>query len=250
MLIQFYRSIILSSVLVCVLTGCAVVDFAMPDKRPYYRQLWENYNNIKLNDSTSADVLAVIKTSEDELISQSKSVIASLGQKRQTYHTWFILVAFDENLLTASRKHLLIVNEKPKILLAEPWEGVTYDCRMLLEKELLEKPFAGENARRIAILKQVLENVRKDIDQVSPDNKMLGVGGMMINQAIEAVIVKLEVSPAQAERLSNPEGLEFEHISLDKGRIQMLLENGSVKVKVMLGSFVRYFQKRQEQAQL
>ena len=231
------------------LGGCTTVEFLTPDKPPYYRQLWQTYKRTNLKESTAADVMAAIRSSEYELLSQSKSVIASLGQKKKAYHTWFNIVAFDENEPTARRKYLLVINERPKILFAEPWEGVTYDSEMVLESDVLDKPYADENARRIAILRQVLENVRRDIDEVSPDNKMLGVSGMIINQALGTVLVKLDASPALAVKLSEPAGIEFSHVSFDKGKIRMVVEDDIVTIKMMLGSFVRYFEKRQENLQ-
>jgi len=228
------------------LCGCAVLDFVKPDSPPYYRQLWETYNHIKLEESTAADVLSIIRSSEYELLSQSKSVIASLGQKKKTYHTWLNMVVFDENKLTAKRKYLLVINEKPKILFAEPWEGLTYDCEMELEPEVLDEPYSNENARRITILKQVRKNAREDIAEVSSDNKMVDICGMVINQALEAVLVKLDRSPAAASKLNEPAGVKFEHIGFNKGKIQMVVEDDIVTVKIMLGSFVRYFEERQK----
>ena len=96
-----------------------------------------------------------------------------------------------------------------------------------------------------SIVKEVLENLRKDIDEVSSDNKTLAVCGMMINQSFETVLTKLDSSPAFAARLSEPAGLDFSHINLDKGKIGMKIEGDTVTVKMMLGSFVRYFEKHQ-----
>lgn len=227
----------------CFLVSCSFLELDSP---PYYRELWEIYNQTNLKESTSADVLTTIHSSKYDLLSQSKSVVASLGQKKMTHHTWFNMVAFDENELTANRKYLLIINERPKVLFSEPWEGVTYDSEMVLETEVLDKPYADENARRIAILKQVLEDVRKDIAEVAPDNKMLDICGMLINQALQTVLVKLDSSPVLASKLSEPAGLDFGHPNLDRGKIQMLIEGDVVAVKMMLGSFVRYFQRRQD----
>lgn len=233
----------------CSLCGCGFVEFLTPEGPPFYGQLWDTYNRTKLKESTSSDVLAMIHGSKHELLSRSKSVVASSGQKRRSYHKWLNMVAFDENELTAKRKYLLVINERPKILFTEPWEGVTYDSEMVLESEVLDEPYANENARLIAILRQVLENVRKDIDEVRADNKVLDISGMVINQALSAVLVKLDESAALASKLSDPGGFDFSHISFDRGKIQMLVEDDVVTVKMMLGSFVRYFEKRQEPRQ-
>jgi hypothetical protein len=55
------------------------------------------------------------------LISQSKSIIAAVGQSKKGYKTWFDMVAFDESELTARRKYVYIADERPKQLFVEPW---------------------------------------------------------------------------------------------------------------------------------
>ncbi|MHC4115101.1 MAG: hypothetical protein ACYSSL_07265, partial [Planctomycetota bacterium] len=102
------------------------------------------------------------------------------------------MVAFDEDGLTAKRKYLFIEDERPKILFVEPWECAKFDCEMVLEREVLDKPYSNDNSRRIAILKQILENFRSDMREVRLDNKNLDVLGMMANQAFETVLVKLD----------------------------------------------------------
>lgn len=195
------------------LCGCAVVDLFTPEGPPSYEQVSQSYCRTKLKTSSSADVLAVIHLPEYELLSQSKSVVASLGQKKKGYKTWLNMVAFDENKLTAQRKYLFIVDEKPKALFVEPWASLRFDCEMVLEPEILDEPYSNENARRIATLRQVLKNARKDIDELGQDNKMIAVSGMLINQGLEAILVKLDSSPALATGLNTPAGVEFSHMT-------------------------------------
>jgi len=227
------------------LYGCSVLEQLWPEGPPYDKQLSERYHRTKLKESSSADVLAAIHIPEYELFSQSKSVVVSSGQKKKGHKIWFNMVAFDENELTAKRKYLFIVDDSPNIL-EEPRKKLSFDCKMVLEGEVLGEPYSNENARRIAILKRVLANVRRDIDEVSRDNKVLDTGGMLINQALETVLVKLDSSPVLATRLSEPAGVDFSHINLGRGKIQMLVENDIVKVKMRLGSLVKKFEKQQE----
>jgi len=224
------------------LCGCITmegVELLTPEGPPSYKQISENYYQTKLKTSSSADVLATIHLPEYELLSQSKSVVASLGQKKKGYKTWLKMVAFDENELTARRKYLFIVDERPKFLLVEPWEGLRFDCEMVLESEVLDEPYSNENARRIAILKQVMKNAREDIGELGSDNRMVDVCGMLINQALKTVLVKLDESPVLAGGLSDPAGFKFEHTSFDKGKIRMVIADDIVTVKVMLGSLVK-----------
>ena len=237
-------------VLICclVLCGCGIWEWELsgPSGPPYDEEIAESYIQVELRMSDAADVLATIHRPEYELLSQSKSVIASLGQQKKGYETWFNMVAFDENELTARRKYLFFVDERPDFLFLEAKEDLSFDCKMVLESEVLDKLYANENARQVAILKQVLENTRKDIDELDSDNKTIKISGMLINQAFETILVKLDKSPALAARLSDPAGIEFNHINFDKGKIQMVVEDDIVTVKMRLGSLVHTFEIREE----
>ena len=96
------------------LCGCAVRDFLMPERPPYDAEIAQSYSQTELKISTSADVLATIHKPEYELLSQSRSVIASVGQKKKGREIWLNMVAFDENELTARRKYFFIVDEQSK----------------------------------------------------------------------------------------------------------------------------------------
>jgi len=223
----------------CSLCGCRYLEPFEPEKPPYDQELYEVYDRTILTLSSSADVLMNIHKPEyRELLSQSESVVASLGQKKKGRKLWFNMVAFDENKLTAKRKYIFIVDDKPNIM-EEPRKNLSFDCEMVLGTEVLDTPYANENARRIAILRRVQENVRKDKDEVGLDNKTLDVCGMMANQALGAALVKLDSSPVLASKFSDPAGVDFSHINLGKGRIQMLVEDDIVKVKMRLGSAVK-----------
>jgi hypothetical protein len=226
----------------CASCGCSVVEYFKPEGPPYDEELSASYHQTKLKESSSADVLAMIHRPEYELLSQSKSVVASLGRKKKGRKIWFNMVAFDENKPAAKRKYFFVVDEKAKGFLFWPRQSLIFDSEMVLETEVLDKPYANENARRIAILKQVLKNVHKDIDEVAQDNKMLGICGMLINQTLKTVLQKLDDSPALASKLSDADGLDFDHITLDKGSIGMGVTDDIVKVKVKVGSLAWTFE--------
>jgi hypothetical protein len=156
---------------------------------------------------------------------------------------WFQMVSFDENELIAKRKYYFISHERPKQLFVEPWEGVDFGCQMVLSKDILDQPYADENARRIAVLKKVDADIRKDTSEVGADNASLSLNGMMVGQGVESLLTKLNASPALAARLSEPNGLEFEHINYDKGKLRMVIDNDIVTVKMRLGSFGKDFLK-------
>jgi hypothetical protein len=225
-------------IIVC-LCGCTVVDFVTSEDLLFDEQNSAVYKYTKLKVSNAADVLTVLSAGpgfDYELLSHSSSVIASAGQKKKGYKTWFNMVAFDENELTAKRKYLFIVDEKPKFLFVQPRPAFSFDCRIELPSRVLQQPYANDNAWRTAILKQVLVDFKNDVDQVYSNNNVLSVSGMLVNQAIEAVLVELSSSPVLAGKLSDFDGLKFEHLNFDKGRIRMLLSGNIVTVEIRSGS--------------
>lgn len=249
---------LLTFTVLCGLYGCSVVSpyVGLRREEPSYDQeLLAAYQGVKLNKSITLDVLPVLKNSPHELLSQSDSVVAALGQSKNGYKTWFNMVAFDEYKLAAKRKYFFAVDEKvtrsptnSRRPLLEPRQGLAFDCEMVLEKELLDKSYAAENARQIAILRQVSNNLRRDIDELGEDietagqdNKMLHVCGMLINQTFQTILLTLETSPVLATKLSDKSGVEFDHVSFDKGKIRMVVENDIVRVKIRLGVLTETF---------
>jgi hypothetical protein len=122
-------------------------------------------------------------------------------------------------------------------LLLWPRRRLVFDSEMVLESKVLNKPYANENARRIAILKQVSENMRQDVAEVATDNKKIGICGMLINQTLGTVLQKLDGSPVLASKLSDPKGFKFDHLTLGEGNIVMNVNDDIVKVKVGLDSY-------------
>jgi hypothetical protein len=228
--------------LVFGLCGCAavrVVEYLKPEKPPYDEQLSQNYYQTQLKVSTAADVLTAIHMPEYELLSQSRSVIASSGEKKEGHKIWFNMVAFDENTLTAKRKYFFLVDEKPKSFWVQPKRKLSFDSEMVMGAELFNEPYANDNARRIALLKKVLVNVRRDVGEVAPEHKNLNTCGMLINQTIETVLVKLDSSPVLATKLNPTEGLDFDHITFGPGTIWMGIAGDIVNVRIRIDSYVR-----------
>jgi len=233
--------ILCSGVVVCLvnISGCVLIDtleFVTPGGDPNDTDIKRAYDTIELNKSTSSDVLAVIHMPKYERLTQSTSVIASQGEKKRGHKVWFNMVAFDENEQTVKRKYRFVEDERPKRLFVEPWESLRFDCAMVVDNDVLSEPYANENAKTIAIYNWVVEKFRGDIDEVGQDNKKLNISGMMVNQAFEASRVKLEASPALSAKLSDPLGVEFDHINMDKGRIQMVVAGDIATLKIRLGS--------------
>ncbi len=201
------------------------------------------YKQTTLKQSTSAEVLARfagVETPKDAFLSQSKSIVALYGDKKTGKKQWFNIVTFDENELVARRKYVFVYDDRPKQLFVRPWEGSDFGCQMVLPKDILDEPYANENARRIAILKQVEADIRKDTAEVGTDNKMISTSGMMLAQTMSNLLLRLDASPVLASRFGEPNGLDFEHTTLlDKGRLRMVVDDDIVTVRMQLGSFTK-----------
>jgi len=250
---------------ILVLCGCSSVvspyTVSVRQESPSDANLSDNYYKIELKKSGALNVLPMIHKPESELLSQSRSVVASSGQSEKGYKTWFNMVAFDENKLTAKRKYFFLVDEKVRRLpgrskrfLAEPKQGLMFNSQMVLEKSALDKLYTSENSRQIAILKQVLKNLRRDIDELGEgrdepgsDNKNLAVSGLLINQVFGTILYTLDNSPAQAAMLGEESGVDFNHISFGKGKIRMFVEDDIVTVKIRLGAFVDMPEEKEQQ---
>ena len=237
----------------CGLCSCSVVSpygGLQREEPPYNEELSTTYDRTQLNKSITLDVLPVLQNSPHDLLSQSDSTVAASGQSKKGYKTWFNMVAFDEYKLTAKRKYFFVVDEKIARLptkygyvLFEPKRGLAFDCEMAFEKEVLDKPYPTESAKQLEILKEVSKNLHSDIDELGEDieapghnNRMLNVCGMLLNQTFQMILPALETSSALTTKLSDKSGIEFDHINFDKGRIQMVIADDIVRVKIRLGA--------------
>jgi len=218
--------------------GCGIIEEPLERVRktpkPYTKQMPKAYDKIQLNRSTSANVLEIIKQYKQESISQSESVIASYGEKKKGYSFWMTMAAFNEEDFTVTRKYFLAVDEKPWFL-GDKGMRQRFDTEMVLDEKTLTEAYTSENQKRIAILKKVLENFRDDVGQVRKESTIADTGGMMTNQTLERILYVLSQSPALAERLDQPTGLDFDHLTLGAGRIGMKLQGNVVTVKIRIG---------------
>jgi len=262
--VRFFCS--LSSVLcllfsVLALCGCSsIVSPYVISRRqelPYDASLSDVYYKTELKKSGALDVLPVIHKPESELLSQSRSVVASLGQGKDGYKVWFNMVAFDEARLTAKRKYFFLVDEqvkrllrRPRRFLMEPKRGLMFDSQMVLEKSAVDKPSISEKARQITRLKQVLRNLHEDVNKLgksadaSRSDKMLTTSAMLMNQIFGTILHTLDRSPALAGMLSDSGGVEFDHINFGKGKIRMVIEDNIAVVKIRVGVFVGTFENK------
>jgi hypothetical protein len=240
-----------------LLSGCSVLpssDAARNQQLSEEQELSAPYDRITLKKSLTLDALPKIRRSpnehgsllaEVETVSHSDRVVASLGQSRDNSRTWFNMVTFHQFQLNVIRKYFFAVDDRAGSLRTRSRRGLRFDCEMVLGKEVLGKSYTSENARRIAILRYVLDSVRKDIKELGDDvdvsgqyNKKLDVCGMLINQTFEMVLVKLDSSPVLATRLDSADGVDFDHINFGKGKIRMIIKDDTVTLTLRFGAFV------------
>ncbi|MHB0947171.1 MAG: hypothetical protein ACYC3B_08360, partial [Sedimentisphaerales bacterium] len=139
-----------------------------------------------------------------------------------------------EESSTVARKYFLAVDEKPWHLHNEG-QKLRFDCQMILDEQTLAEPYANENEKRIAIVKKMLEMTRDDFLQVRKDSKVIDTGAMMTNQTIERILYVLGQSPQLATRLVEEGGMDFDHLTLDDGRVRLILCKNVAILKIRIG---------------
>jgi len=194
--------------------------------------VFEKYDGTILRQSTSAQVLSSICDPLFEYLSQSESVAASWNERDKGRTHWFNMVAFDEESLLAVRKYGFSCVEQRLGPNAPPRPKVRLDAELVLDEQVLNAAYPTQNARFIAVLKEVQKQFNNDALQVTADSGTLQSSAMMVSQLFQSVLIKLEQSPALASHLSWLEGLEFEHPTLGPSRIRMLILNDIVKIKI------------------
>lgn len=252
---KFFRAVISPSffLLAALLVGCS--DESSQRRQPVFShdELYEPYRQIVLKKSLTIDALPKMQRFQNdrgpllggiETLSQGQSVTASLGQGKNGRQTWFNMVTFDEYELDVIRKYFFVVDEEAARFPARFRRGLRFDCEMVLDEEILNESHTSENARRIAILRRVAENLRNDMeglaaDANSPnqDNNMLSVCGMLLNQTLEMILLKLDASPVLAMKLSGSPGVVFDHINFGEGRVLMVVVDDLVGIQLRIGAF-------------
>lgn len=224
-----FLSVTLAAVL-CV-TGCYNLPLDV------YEDVFDRYYATTLTVSSSADVLATLQQDpEAELLSQSESIVAAWGSKGPKARThWFNMVAFDEEAMTAVRKYGFILEETAHGMNRTPKPGLRFDAEMIVDGAILDAPYANSNERQIAVLKAAQDAFKLDAAELTFDSRVLHNSAMMVQQAINNALYKLNQSPAYAAHLSRPEGMDFVHMTLGESYMRLLIEGQTVKLKIKAG---------------
>jgi len=230
------RNLCLTVAVLCcvVLAGCEQPVKTTEVFGPYYT------TTLKL--STSSDVLNALAGNENELVSQSRSVVASYGQAAQGSELWLNMVAFDEDNLTAVRKYALYVDENARSYIMWPTRNLRLDAQAVVPASLLAEPYESENARSLAILSMLRKDFSDDAGQISFDSGDLRSAAMVAMNALNTVVQTIEDSPAKAAQLGRVEGMAFDLMNMGPGRVRMLLSNDVVTVKIKAGAAAEGFE--------
>ncbi len=248
--------LVFSSCFLIGLCSCSATRYSKTENFPY-EELSASYDRTLLKASNALDVLDIMRSPEYELkpgfsgtntLSQSDIVVALSGQSKDSYKTWFNMVAFDEHNMIARRKYFFLLDEnklaptKFKRLLTRPKQGLMFDCQIVLQTETFSEPYATEEAMQFAILKQAAENLRRDINEIANINTFsygsgkLAGSGMLMNQVFESLLFELEKSPSLAVMLRSQTGVEFSHTSFKNGKARMFIYDDVATVEIRLGS--------------
>ncbi len=245
---------LLALALLCSTSGCATRHYLPPNRLPYAK-LAAPYDYTQIKTSTTLDTLALADVPEyqfkakeigQQLLSQSDLAIALSGQSADTFKTWVNLIVFDEYRMTAGRKYFFCSDERatvepddPRSLLIPPRRGVIFDCQCVLPPEIQTTPYATEEAWAIAIVRWLGETFGTDVHDLTGDttksvqaNELVSTSGMMMSQTFRGLLIELAKSPGLTRSLSSEKGVEFPHISLNKGRIRLTVLNDVVTVKI------------------
>jgi hypothetical protein len=221
--------------LLTLLLSCVVLSGCV--QQPIPEPMFFTYNETKLGQSSSGDVLNYMDMSLTTLISQSDTVVASWGQAKKGYQEWLNVVAFDEENASAARKYFFFIDEKAHhIPFLHPKWTARFDGDLILDKAVLDKPYASREVRSIAILKEIQKQFAGDIAKVTSDNKMLGICQLVVNETFETALMQLNDTPAWTAKLDTPEGWTFDSRNFFTGTIHMHEEADIVNITIKLGS--------------
>lgn len=244
--------------LVCV-TGCSSIpnpkNMIPPGKLPY-QDIAATYHSTSLKRSSTLDVIRTLQTNQGllhgdhvrrELINQTDTLVASSGQSDDQRKNWFTLFSFDEQSMTANRKYFMCLDEKTLVTPTEPhkplyWPRKTlvFNSQMVVT-DFMDQAFETEQARNIAMLEHIAKSLRHDItyfngstrDSANGNHIMTNIG-LYMNTVFQQALIELNRSPYLANNLSH-EGLIFDHMTLNKGRVQMILQGDILVSRIEMG---------------
>jgi hypothetical protein len=236
--------------------GCSMHKAFFPPGTLPYKDIAATYHSASIKQSSTLDVLRTMQTQQGlldpehvgrELISQSDTLVASSGQSKDLRKSWFTLFSFDEQSMTANRKYFMCLDENTLVTPSEPQKSLYFPRKtlvfnsQLVVTDLVNQDFDNEQARDIALLKSIARNLRSDITYFDGSTRISENGnhimtciGLYMNTVFQQALRELDRSPYLANDLGH-QGLIFDHMTLNKGRIQMILQGDVLVSRVEMG---------------
>jgi len=176
---------------------------------------------------------------DEVLLTQSDTAVAFSGRSKDRRKSWLTMVVFDEYRLTAKRKYFFLVDERaetvptqPGRYLVPPRKGLVFDSQFVVDPEILTTPYATQEAQKVAMVRWLADQFQKDMtalvgssDAPARGSALLSISGMMMRQTFTGLLVELDKSPGLAQTLADAQGMEFPHISMNKGRARLLVQD-------------------------
>lgn len=166
-------------VLVFMGSGCMFLAGCLGTQTAANTLALDRCSQIAVKQSNSAEVLSVLQPQDDELISQNQSVVALWPSEENPSVLWFNAVAFDEEYLTAARIYCFTASSSK----------LSLNIEAVLPADVVDEPYANENAKRIAILKHALAIFGNDMMDVASDSQSLESAVLMAKQAIKTILI-------------------------------------------------------------
>lgn len=222
---------------VCMtLAGC---DWAArgltPPERPDARELMATFNKTTLNQSSAGDVVASVLYPTHQFIAQSQNTVAISGPKPVRARAWLTLVSFGESL-TASGKYFFLINDKPQAFMFTKLILARMDVEKVITPEVLKKNYPDEEAKNIAILRDILNGFNTSVREVKSSDAHIRSCSMAANQMLTEILTRLKTSSIEASRFADPAGMPVDNSNMGKGRLRMVVEGDIVKLKIIIGS--------------
>ena len=227
------------------LSGCGGLNL-LPSQALPYDKLAIPYAATELGRSTTLDVLNLARESryqfddkqvEGVLLTQSDTVIAYSGRSADERKTWLNMLVFHEYRMTAGRKYFFCIDERARAFPRR--KGILFDCRFVIDPEILTTPYATEEAQKIALVRWLAEQFERDLAGLvghpldpAQGSEIVLVSGMMVHQTFAGLLVELDESPGLAGHLGNKRGIPFPHLSLNEGRVRLRIDNNVAEITI------------------
>ncbi len=224
----------------CAITLLGCGYFEEPKDRlsiepgPWTADLPNNYYKVTINESTSVEVLAYLSRSEKEKASQTENAVVTFGDKKSGHQLWFALVMFDDQSAVARRKYFFHTDEKSYHINAED-QKLYFDVVADLPEATAYQNYTSEDVRNIEIFQALHQQFKDDIRDLKGEHKNLESMSLMVYEVLNDLQYTFDASPTMVRELVDDDGIDYDHMNYDDGKVRMVVEDSVVKFRVLVG---------------